>query len=111
MGTATTRRDLLRAAGLAAIGAGVSACAKAKGVSMLLPEPMRRFARVRVSEDRIIRTVVGLRPFRASGFRVEAERLGDKTVVHNYGHGGGGITLSWGTSEIAVDAAWRTGER
>jgi len=74
-------------------------------------EPRRRFARVRVSEDRIIRTVVGLRPFRPSGFVVRAEKLGDTTVVHNYGHGGGGITLSWGTSELAVDEAWKTGER
>jgi glycine/D-amino acid oxidase-like deaminating enzyme len=62
-----------------------------------------------VAEDRVIRTVVGLRPFRPSGFVVRAEKLGEKTVVHNYGHGGGGITLSWGTSELAVDEAWKTG--
>jgi D-amino-acid oxidase len=55
--------------------------------------------------------VVGLRPFRASGFVVRAEKLGDKTLVHNYGHGGGGITLSWGTSALAVDEAWQTGEK
>jgi glycine/D-amino acid oxidase-like deaminating enzyme len=47
--------------------------------------------------------VVGLRPFRRPGFRVEAETLGDTLIVHNYGHGGGGITLSWGTSKLAVD--------
>jgi len=58
---------------------------------------------VRVSADREIRTVVGLRPFRRPGFRVEAESLGDTLIVHNYGHGGGGITLSWGTSKLAVD--------
>jgi len=34
---------------------------------------------------------------------VRAEQLGDTLVVHNYGHGGGGITLSWGTSKLAVD--------
>src|SRR5262249_44114730 len=45
------------------------------------------------------------------GFLVRAEKVGDKTVVHNYGHGGGGITLSWGTSEIAVEEAWATGEK
>jgi glycine/D-amino acid oxidase-like deaminating enzyme len=39
------------------------------------------------------------------------EKLGDKTIVHNYGHGGGGITLSWGTSEIAVEEALKTGEK
>jgi D-amino-acid oxidase len=58
---------------------------------------------VNVSADREIRTVVGLRPFRPSGFVVRAEQLGDTLVVHNYGHGGAGITLSWGTSKLAVD--------
>lgn len=58
---------------------------------------------VRVSPEREIRTVVGLRPYRPSGFRVEAERIGDTLVVHNYGHGGSGITLSWGTSKLALD--------
>ena len=60
---------------------------------------------VRVSADREIRTVVGLRPFRHTGFRVEPETLGDTLVIHNYGHGGGGITLSWGTAKLAVDLA------
>ena len=59
-------------------------------------------APVHVSEDRVIRTVVGLRPYRSAGFVVRAEKLGDKLLVHNYGHGGGGITLSWGTSDLAV---------
>lgn len=58
---------------------------------------------VHVSQDREIRTVVGLRPFRPSGFVVRAEKLGDTLVIHNYGHGGGGITLSWGTAKLAVD--------
>ena len=47
--------------------------------------------------------MVGLRPFRPSGFRVAKEMVGETAVVHNYGHGGGGITLSWGTSKLAVD--------
>lgn len=58
---------------------------------------------VNVSAGRIIRTVAGLRPYRAEGFVVRAEVLGDKRIVHNYGHGGGGITLSWGSSRLAVD--------
>jgi D-amino-acid oxidase len=107
----TPRRAMLKATGLAALGAAVSACASRRGSSLVWPERPRRFARVHVSEDRIIRTVVGLRPFRPSGFVVRTEKLGDTTVVHNYGHGGGGITLSWGTSELAVDEAWKTGEK
>jgi D-amino-acid oxidase len=66
-------------------------------------------APVRVSEDRIIRTTVGLRPFRPSGFRVESETMGDKTIVHNYGHGGGGMSLSWGSSHLAVEKAIQSG--
>jgi len=58
---------------------------------------------VHVFADREIRTVVGLRPFRPSGFVVRAEKLDDTLVVHNYGHGGGGITLSWGTAKLALD--------
>jgi glycine/D-amino acid oxidase-like deaminating enzyme len=65
----------------------------------------RHFAPVKVSRDRIIREVVGLRPYRAEGFVVEAQRVGEKLLVHNYGHGGAGITLSWGTASLAVDLA------
>ena len=70
-----------------------------------------RLPRVLVSPERVIRTVVGLRPFRASGFRVEAERLGDKLLVHNYGHGGCGVTLSWGTAALAADLVVESGNR
>ena len=45
---------------------------------------------------------VGLRPVRPV-VRLEAENLaGGRTLVHNYGHGGAGVTLSWG---CAADAA------
>lgn len=60
-------------------------------------------APVNVDPSRVIRTVAGLRPYRASGFVVRAEPLGDKRLVHNYGHGGAGITLSWGSSKLATD--------
>jgi glycine/D-amino acid oxidase-like deaminating enzyme len=60
-------------------------------------------APVDVDASRVIRTVAGLRPYRRSGFVVRAEALGDKKLVHNYGHGGGGITLSWGSSKLATD--------
>lgn len=31
-----------------------------------------------------------------NGLRLEAEEFDDKLVIHNYGHGGAGVTLSWG---------------
>jgi D-amino-acid oxidase len=58
-----------------------------------------------VSFDRIIRTTVGLRPFRESGFVVRAERLDDRMLIHNYGHGGAGMSLSWGTAHLVADLA------
>ena len=67
-----------------------------------------RLRRVNVSEDRIIRSIAGLRPFRSKGFVVRAEKMDDKVVIHNYGHGGGGITLSWGTSHLAMELASQT---
>lgn len=52
-----------------------------------------------------IRTVVGLRPFRPSGFVVRREEREGRVLIHNYGHGGGGVTLSWGSSHLAVNLA------
>jgi glycine/D-amino acid oxidase-like deaminating enzyme len=65
----------------------------------------RRFAPVKVSRDRLIRTVVGLRPYRSEGFVVKAERAGEKLIIHNYGHGGAGISLSWGSAALALELA------
>jgi glycine/D-amino acid oxidase-like deaminating enzyme len=62
---------------------------------------------VLADESRVIRTIAGLRPYRRSGFVLRADQLGDKRLVHNYGHGGGGITLSWGTSKLATELGLR----
>jgi D-amino-acid oxidase len=59
--------------------------------------------KVLVDQSRVIRTVAGLRPYREAGFVVRAESLGEKKLVHNYGHGGSGIALSWGSSRLATD--------
>jgi glycine/D-amino acid oxidase-like deaminating enzyme len=68
-------------------------------------------ARVLVARERVIREIVGLRPFRPSGFVVRGEKLDGKTVIHNYGHGGAGITLSWGTAQLAVEEGAKAGAR
>lgn len=45
---------------------------------------------------------VGLRPGRAN-VRLAVEAWGDgKRLIHNYGHGGAGVTLSWGCAEAVV---------
>ncbi|MCY4019041.1 MAG: FAD-dependent oxidoreductase [Chloroflexi bacterium] len=49
-----------------------------------------------VTDAAIIRTAVGIRPGRAA-VRLEVEKRSDEwTVIHNYGHGSIGFTLSWG---------------
>ena len=98
MSTSISRRNFLRAA--AATSAALIAARSAFAF-----DTKRHFAPVKVARDRIIREVVGLRPYRPSGFVVDAQRFGSKLLVHNYGHGGGGVTLSWGTASLAVDMA------
>jgi D-amino-acid oxidase len=49
---------------------------------------------------------VGLRPFRRSGVRVERARLRDgRLLIHDYGHGGSGFTISWGCAEAVAAIA------
>jgi glycine/D-amino acid oxidase-like deaminating enzyme len=111
------RRTLLKLAGMMALNATFNAgCAAQKPVAEGVPAPVqpeakRRLARVQLSPDRFVRVDVALRPFRPSGFVVRGENLGKKTVIHNYGHGGAGITLSWGTAHLALGEARKTGKR
>lgn len=60
---------------------------------------------IRAHVDRIFRITVCLRPFRAAGPRMDVERVGERTVIHNYGHGGSGWSLSWGSADVAVRKA------
>jgi glycine/D-amino acid oxidase-like deaminating enzyme len=60
---------------------------------------------IRAHVDRIFRTTVCLRPFRAAGPRTDVEHVGNKIVVHNFGHGGSGWSLSWGAADVAVKNA------
>ncbi|MBV8380446.1 MAG: FAD-binding oxidoreductase [Paucibacter sp.] len=57
---------------------------------------------VRASTDRVIDIAVCTRPFRAQGPRIEAERRHGKAIVHHYGHGGSGWSLSWGSARTAL---------
>jgi glycine/D-amino acid oxidase-like deaminating enzyme len=59
--------------------------------------------------DRLFRVTVCLRPFRAAGPRIAVEEVGRKRVVHHYGHGGSGWSLSWGSALEAVPLALADG--
>lgn len=61
--------------------------------------------RPEVAGARVLAHRVGLRPARAR-VRVEAVQLPDGTrLVHNYGHGGAGVTVAWGCAEEAARLA------
>lgn len=99
-----TRRRLLGTVGttLAATATGCAAPGRPRGSRY--PRPLSRgpFVAPRISADRVVRVITGLRPYRPAGFVVKRESYDDTTVVHNYGHGGGGISLAWGSSALAL---------
>ena len=51
-----------------------------------------------LDRSKIIGESVGLRPSR-SEVRLEAQKTIDALIIHNYGHGGAGVTLSWGCAD------------
>jgi glycine/D-amino acid oxidase-like deaminating enzyme len=92
---------------MAAVGFGLSACASnPKATSMpAVRRPPLTLPPVKAAWDRIIRTTVGLRPHRDAGFVLKADKLDDKLLVHNYGHGGAGMSLAWGTGLMSAEFA------
>jgi glycine/D-amino acid oxidase-like deaminating enzyme len=103
------RRQVLAGAGAAVLLGGLEGCV-ALGPRQAGAAPLQ-LAPVRASTDRITRITVCTRPFRAAGPRLDAEQVGSKLVVHNYGHGGSGWSLSWGSSSIAIRKALAGGDR
>ncbi|GAA3269183.1 FAD-binding oxidoreductase [Dactylosporangium vinaceum] len=67
-------------------------------------EIVRRCARIepRLSDAKILDVRVGIRPVR-SKVRLERVDLDGAIVIHNYGHGGGGVGLSWGCARDAFE--------
>jgi len=105
------RRGFLTSAGTAAAGFALTGCIPRAIAAGPTPRTRVNLVLPTISWDRVIRTTVGLRPHRDSGFVVRADRLDDKTVIHNYGHGGTGYSLSWGTAQLATDLALQGAER
>lgn len=101
------RRLMLGAGGLGLLGLGgcatTGAAALSSAYAPLVP--------LRASPDRIFDITVCTRPFRAAGPRLDVEQVGDTIVVHNYGHGGSGWSLSWGSSTVAVQRAMANSPR
>jgi len=55
-----------------------------------------------LTEADVKKAMVGLRPYRKGDVRVEAQEVDGRHIIHNYGHGGAGVTLSWGSSRLAL---------
>jgi glycine/D-amino acid oxidase-like deaminating enzyme len=110
------RREFLKAAGAVFALGAVQACGApgagaGAGAALADGQAVLQLPKLRVGIDRITRITVCTRPFRAQGPRTDVEKIGAKTVVHNYGHGGSGWSLSWGAAQIAAASAMATGER
>ncbi len=101
---------------MASIGFALEGCASTTTTAKpqlapRIPQARRILPLVNASWDRVTRTTIGLRPHRPSGFVLRAEKLDGKTLIHNFGHGGAGMSLSWGTAAIATDLALAHTER
>ena len=105
------RRRFLTGAGAVAVLGALEGCRFAPGVSRTDAPPIPPLPRLRASVDRITGITVCTRPFRAQGPRLDVEKVGTKMVVHNYGHGGSGWSLSWGSGAVATAKAMASGER
>lgn len=59
-----------------------------------------------IADARVLGHRVGLRPVRDAGVRVERQLTSNgRVLVHNYGHGGAGVTVAWGCAQEAAALA------
>ena len=104
--TALDRRRILQgSAGLGLLGLGGCATGAAPASTAAVSPLRPGLAAIRAEASRLFDITVCLRPFRAAGPRLDTEQVGDTLVVHNYGHGGSGWSLSWGSGTVAVGKA------
>ncbi|HWA92408.1 MAG TPA: FAD-dependent oxidoreductase [Rhizomicrobium sp.] len=105
-GVLDRRRLIQGSASLAALG--LAGCATTTAAMPKAPPPSIVLPPVRASLNRLFDITVCLRPFRAQGPRLDAEQVNGKLVVHNYGHGGSGWSLSWGSAHVVVAKAMQS---
>lgn len=111
---ALARRSLLTGGGAALSMALLGGCATGPAKVAVAPAPkapVLTLPPLRASIDRITQITVCTRPFRPQGPRIERVKFADKDLVHHYGHGGSGWSLSWGSARLATDLAMGTGAR
>lgn len=55
-----------------------------------------------LNSSAIRRRYAGVRPYREGSIRLEPEKIEETLFIHNYGHGGAGVTLSWGAAQMGL---------
>ena len=111
------RRVMLKTSAMALVATGTGACGPKKTIALAPTAPRLpaqeavNLALPRISWERVIRTTIGLRPHRDSGFVLKPEKFDAKTVIHDYGFGGAGMSLAWGCGAMAADMCLLQEER
>jgi len=114
------RRNFFKTGGMALAGFGLAGCGPKKVVQTaptlpralaFAPRPAIDLTPPRITWERVIRTTIGLRPHRDSGFVLKGVKFDDRTVIHDYGFGGAGMSLAWGCGAMAADMALEQGDR
>ena len=105
------RREAVKNVGMGIFGFGLASCSSRKFSNLKSSVNKLALPIPSVSWDRILGTTVGFRPYRSKGFVLGSEMYDRKFVVHNYGHGGAGMSLSWGTGQMATELALERPER
>ncbi len=103
------RRKLLQASlamgGLSGLGACAGQRPQVRTSGLAVEDIPPKLAPIRAHPDRIFDIRCCIRPFRVKGPNLDVEHIGDTMIVHNYGHGGSGWSLSWGSANVAVQKA------
>ena len=103
-GHVLTRRSAIAAS----LGTALAGCTNPRLLDSPPLAPTNEFTHLKpldLRPENLIKLTVCTRPLRPAGPRLEAETIGGKTIVHNYGHGGSGWSLAWGYAEEARDIA------